>query len=183
MVILNYINTITILSTSEGFGINTDIFETNILNLSVVIGILIYYGRIAFSDIIYTRKQTILKNLQEAENKFKEAEENLNFAKKNFETAKSKADQIRNQGIALSNQTAKGLLEVIEEDIKRIKLLNLLTIKLEEEKSISQVSQKLSLLAFSNAIDKLNKKLNPIYHKKIISQNIDKLSKNFLNIV
>ncbi len=39
-----------IISESEGFGINTDIFETNVLNLSVVIGVLIYYGRIAFSS-------------------------------------------------------------------------------------------------------------------------------------
>lgn len=31
---------------SESFALNTDIFETNILNLSVVIGVLIYYGRI-----------------------------------------------------------------------------------------------------------------------------------------
>lgn len=33
----------------ENFGINGDIFETNILNLSVVIGVLIYYGRIVFT--------------------------------------------------------------------------------------------------------------------------------------
>lgn len=37
-------------SHSEGFGINTDLFETNILNLSVVIGVLIYYGRAAFTE-------------------------------------------------------------------------------------------------------------------------------------
>ena len=45
--IIDNINVFTIIS--EGFGINTDIFETNILNLSVVIGVLIYYGRTAFS--------------------------------------------------------------------------------------------------------------------------------------
>lgn len=37
-------------SHSDGFGINTDIFETNILNLSVVIGVLVYYGRAAFME-------------------------------------------------------------------------------------------------------------------------------------
>jgi F-type H+-transporting ATPase subunit b len=40
----NYINLINLFA-SNGFGFNTDIFETNILNLSVVIGVLIYYGR------------------------------------------------------------------------------------------------------------------------------------------
>jgi F-type H+-transporting ATPase subunit b len=48
----NNINLFVLLSESKGFGINTDIFETNILNLSVVIGLLIYYGRIAFSTCL-----------------------------------------------------------------------------------------------------------------------------------
>lgn len=38
-----------IIAEAGKFGINTDIFETNVLNLSVVIGVLIYYGRVAFS--------------------------------------------------------------------------------------------------------------------------------------
>lgn len=42
--ILN-INLLTVFSHHEGFGINTNLFETNILNLVVVIGVLIYYGR------------------------------------------------------------------------------------------------------------------------------------------
>ena len=33
----------------KGFGINANILETNILNLFVVIGVLVYYGRSAFS--------------------------------------------------------------------------------------------------------------------------------------
>lgn len=48
--IINNINMLFFISESEGFGINTDLFETNILNLSVVIGVLIYYGRVAFSS-------------------------------------------------------------------------------------------------------------------------------------
>jgi F-type H+-transporting ATPase subunit b len=44
-----------LLAEHNGFGINTDIFETNVLNLSVVIGVLIYYGKGTFSKrcIIY----------------------------------------------------------------------------------------------------------------------------------
>jgi F-type H+-transporting ATPase subunit b len=43
------INMLMFISNSGGFGINTDVFETNILNLSVVIGVLVYYGRAAFA--------------------------------------------------------------------------------------------------------------------------------------
>lgn len=51
--IINNINAFAFISMSEGFGINTDIFETNILNLSVVIGTLVYYGRAAFAPWTY----------------------------------------------------------------------------------------------------------------------------------
>ena len=41
----NYINMYATIANSGTLGINTDIFETNILNLSVVVGALVYYGR------------------------------------------------------------------------------------------------------------------------------------------
>lgn len=44
MTILN-INLFSFLSEREGFGINTDLLDTNILNLSVVVGVLVYYGK------------------------------------------------------------------------------------------------------------------------------------------
>lgn len=46
--LFNYLNLINIISENRDLGINTDIFETNVLNLSIVIGVLIYYGKIAF---------------------------------------------------------------------------------------------------------------------------------------
>jgi hypothetical protein len=49
ILIVNIYNINMFISEAEGFGINTDIFETNVLNLAVVIGVLIYYGRVAFS--------------------------------------------------------------------------------------------------------------------------------------
>lgn len=45
---MNIYNINMFISEAEGFGINTDILETNVLNLAVVIGVLIYYGRVAF---------------------------------------------------------------------------------------------------------------------------------------
>lgn len=90
--------------------------------------------------------------------------------------AKNKADQIRQQGSILSIQTTKTLLEAVDEDIKRLKNVNLSTIRMEEEKSINEVCQKLSISAFEKAVDSLNKRLNSSLHKRIISQNIEKLS-------
>lgn len=54
------INMLAFISHSDGFGINTNIFETNILNLSVVIGVLVYYGRAAFTECFLTSFDLII---------------------------------------------------------------------------------------------------------------------------
>ncbi len=97
-----------------------------------------------------------------------------------MDTAKLKADQIKTQNSILSNETAKNILKSIEEDIKRLKMSNLSTIRLEEERSINEVCQKLSELALNKAMEKLEKKLNNTIQKKIITQNIDKLSSKYI---
>nr|YP_010700420.1 ATP synthase CF0 subunit I [Phacus arnoldii]WCH63580.1 ATP synthase CF0 subunit I [Phacus arnoldii] len=177
MTILN-INFMNFISESEGFGINTNLFETNILNLVIVIGVLVYYGRsLKLSDIIKNRKETILKVLQDADNKFVEASKNLSSAKEQFAIANNKAQQIREQGFTIANQTSKKLIESIEEDIRRLKETTLSTIRYEEEKSIIEVvCQKLNELAFIKAVEVLKKRLNPNIQKKFVSQNTEKLS-------
>lgn len=128
------------------------------------------------TDIVKERKDNILKSIQDAENKFREAEEKLLLAKNNFEAAKIKAEQIKSQNSILSTETAKNILKSIEEDIKRLKMSNLSAIRLEEEKSVNEVCLKLSELALTKAVEKLEKRLNSNIQRKIISQNIEKLS-------
>ena len=55
------------------------------------------------------------------------------------------------------------------------------TIKLEEEKSINEICQKLSQVALIKAIEKISSKLNPSLQKKIISRKIERLSLKALN--
>lgn len=76
----------------------------------------------------------------------------------------------------------KNLLETVEEDIKRLKKINLATIKLEEEKSINEICLKLTNLSLSVAIEKIDKKLNSSYQKKLISQTIEKLSSKVIYV-
>jgi hypothetical protein len=73
----------------------------------------------------------------------------LLFAQKNFEIAQLKAKEIRDQSSVVSKQTYKNLLNVVDEDIKRLKISNLSFIKFEEEKSISEVVYILIFFHFS----------------------------------
>lgn len=80
-----------------------------------------------------------MKSLKEAESKFEEAEKSLSLARKNLLIAESKAAEIRSQAAIVSNQTAKNLLDTVDEDIKRLKSVNFSFINFEEEKMIAEV--------------------------------------------
>jgi len=68
------------------------------------------------------------------------------------------------------------LITSTENDIKRLKETTLYIIKLEEEKCLAEVLNKLNDLAFTKAIEKIKQNLNSNIQKKIVFQNTEKLS-------
>jgi len=88
----------------HGFGINTNIFETNIINLAAVIGVVISFVGSNLTTILEDRRKTIVNNLEEANQRALEAAEKLNLAKTQLEVAKQKAKQIREDGISRASQ-------------------------------------------------------------------------------
>jgi len=99
----------------------------------------IFSMSLTLQDTLKERKSLILKTLQEADDKFQVAKDNLNSAKLSFETSASKAEEIRSQSLVNANQTSKTYLEQIEEEIQRLNESKFVTIKLEEEKIITEV--------------------------------------------
>ena len=69
----------------EGFGFNGNILETNLINLSVVIAVVVSFGGDALRSLLDDRKQTILNNLQEADLKAKEAENKVKEFRKHIQ--------------------------------------------------------------------------------------------------
>lgn len=77
--------------------------------------------------------------MQDVENRLNQAAVNLAAAKTNFEVSKTKADSIRNQAVLVSSQTKNNLLLDVENDIKRLRSLSLTVIRIEEDKSVSEM--------------------------------------------
>ena len=84
--------TINDLPLGEGFGINTNLLETNVLNLAVVIGVLFVFGGDVLTSILKNRQELIVKSLNDAEERFQEATAKLETAKAQLEVAKAKAE-------------------------------------------------------------------------------------------
>ena len=90
--------TLTPLLASEGFGLNFNILETNLINLAIVIGVLVWFLKGFLGGILERRRSAILQDLQDAEARLNKATEALTVAKAELAEAQQKAERIRQDG-------------------------------------------------------------------------------------
>jgi F-type H+-transporting ATPase subunit b len=103
----NFDQIFTLLAEHEGIGLNLDILETGLLNILALLAILVYTGRDFLGSLLEERKTTIVKGVQDAEDRLNEAQSRLAEAKKQLEQANIVIAEIKNETIA----TKKVLLE------------------------------------------------------------------------
>jgi F-type H+-transporting ATPase subunit b len=156
----------------EGFGFNTNILETNIINLAVVIGVVVSFGGDALRSLLENRRQTILNNLREADQRASEAKEKLNQAQLQLEKAQKRATEIREQGAVTAQQEKVQCIRQADEDAARLEEGKQETIKLQQQKVISQISQQVVSLALKKVREKLNLSLDDIFHSSVNNFNI-----------
>jgi len=152
---------------AEHFGFNTNIIETNVLNLAVVLAVVVTYVGDALRGLLATRKQTILNNFQEAEQRASEAQERLNQARNQFEQAQLKAKQIREQAGVTIEQEKNQIVRQTQDDIKRLSVIQQETLQFEQQKAQNELAQKLVRLALHQVREKLTQRLNSSIHSAV----------------
>jgi len=156
----------------EGLGFNTNLLDTNLINLAVVIGVLVYFGKGVLTNILNNRKETILSTIRDAEERFQEATEKLNQARARLEQAKQKAEEIRTNSVLQIEREKEELIKAADEDSKRLEDSKNMTIRFEEQKAIVEVRQQVSRLAVERALEVINSRLNMDLHARMIDYHI-----------
>jgi F-type H+-transporting ATPase subunit b len=156
----------------EGFGFNGDILDTNLLNLAVVLGILIYFGGELVGSLLETRKQTILKSLQDAEQRYEEAFEKLQQAQAELANAQQKSEEIRLQGRNSANTAVNQVLQVTAQEKVRIEETKNTVLDLEGEKAVAEVCREVVRLALEKTYQKVQKRLTPELNQRVTDLSI-----------
>ena len=103
----NFTQIFTLLAKHEGISLNLDILETGVLNIIALIGILVYTGRDFLGSILQERKDTIVKSVQDAEDRLSEANRRLSEAQKQLSQAHVVISEIRNETITAKTNLLK----------------------------------------------------------------------------
>jgi F-type H+-transporting ATPase subunit b len=164
-----------LLASHGGFGLNFNLFETNIINLAIVIAGLVWFLRGFLGGILERRRQAILSDLQEAEQRLAAARSALAEAQKGLGAAQQKAEQIRIDGkaraeaIHLDNQTRT------VEEVSRVKQGAQSDLANEASRVRSQLQRETALRAIEKALGALPGKLDDEAQARLIDQSIQTL--------
>jgi len=157
---------------NEGFGFNGNILETNIINLSVVIGVVVSLGGDALRALLKTRKETIFKNFEEAKQRSEEAREKLTLASKEVDAAKVKAQDIAKQTMTLLEKERQTYAQLLESETKRLQTLKQETLLFQEQRAKFQISNQIIRLAVAQVEQKIKSRLTPRLHDSVNNFNI-----------
>ena len=148
----------------DGFGINTNIFETNVINLAAVVAIVISFVGGNLTALLEDRKKTIVGNLQEASQRAAEAEDKLTQAKNQLELAKKKAKDIREEGSIRVTQEVNNCIRQHEERLSKLEEFKQETIQFYQQKAFKQAYIYVISRIMARVKERLDKGLDSTYH-------------------
>nr|YP_009465386.1 ATP synthase CF0 subunit I [Fritillaria persica]AUZ23183.1 ATP synthase CF0 subunit I [Fritillaria persica] len=157
------------------FGFNTDILATNPINLSVVLGVLIFFGKGVLNDLLDNRKQRILSTIRNSEELRKGAIEQLERARARLRKVEIEADEYRMNGYSDIEREKVNLIKATSESLERLENYKNETLNFEQQRAINQVRQQVFQQALQRALGTLNSCLNNELHLRTISANINTL--------
>jgi F-type H+-transporting ATPase subunit b len=156
-------------------GLNTDIFEANLVNLVLLTGGIFYLGSNALSESLVERQQKILGAIQESEERLQQAVVRLDESETQLKQAQIVIESIKNDSVATAQVVKSGILTDGQNDIERLTASAKNQIGTIEAKVRKQISEYVVTLALQRVTLQLEGNIGTNLQKQIIDTNISKL--------
>lgn len=164
-----------LIAAEGGFGINLNLFETNLINLVIVIGVLYWFLKGFLGGMLERRREAILKDLQDAEKRLNTATVELSKAQEELSAAQQKAEKIRLDGKSRAEAIrADGEKRTIQA-MAALKQDALADLTAEGARLTEQLRREAALSAIDKALAELPKRLDSKAQAKLIDSSISNL--------
>ena len=177
----NFNQIFTLLAEEEGISLNLDILETGLLNILALLGILVYTGRDFLGSVLEERKTTIVKSVQDAEDRLNEAEKRLNEAEKQLSQANLVISEIKNETVATKKVLLKSDAYEAKKDLKIRFERALATFRSKERQIFLEIKQQIISLVLKRTVIRAQEAFGPKERATaLINDTINKLEGDLL---
>ena len=163
---------------TEGFGLNLNLFETNLLNWAVVVFGLYKFLPGFLGKMLQKRREGILLELKDAEDRLQKATKALEKAKTDLSLAEEKASQIKADSLKRSESIRLESEKKAIEEMARIKQSAISDESSEATRAISQLRKEAVELAIKKSLDSLPNRLDKKSQENLVTQSINNIEMN-----
>jgi len=160
---------------TEGFSLNTNIFDTNIINLIIVIVVLVWFLKGFLGGILERRREAIIADLKDAEERLLIASRALEEGQLELAQAQATAQKILSDG----KKRAMAIREDSEmrtiQEMARIRQDAVANLSAETARVVELLRLETARSAVEKAIAALPGKLNASIQAKLIDRSIEAL--------
>ncbi|MBE9154115.1 F0F1 ATP synthase subunit B [Cyanobium sp. LEGE 06113] len=157
------------------FGLNLDLFETNIINLVIVIAALWKFLPSFLGGILERRRAAILGDLDDAEQRLSQANASLSEAQAALASAQQKAEQIRVDGKARAAAIRAESEARTVDEMARLKQGAMADLDAEAARVTEGLRREAARQAIDKVLASLSGKLDAAAQARLIDQSIQNL--------
>jgi F-type H+-transporting ATPase subunit b len=147
------------LAEAEGFGLNLNVFETNVINLAIVVALVVYFGRGFLGGILSKRRDAIASEIKEAEERQKKAAQQLAQEKEKLAQAQAEAKRILAAAVESASAAKAQILAQGKQEIERMKASASQDTTTSEERAMAELRQRVAELALKQVEGDLGSRL------------------------
>ncbi|MGB5597045.1 MAG: F0F1 ATP synthase subunit B [Crocosphaera sp.] len=152
-----------------------DFLESNILNLAILVGVLVFYGRKVVGNILSERRNQITQAIQEAEAKQRQAATALAKEKENLAQAEAEAERIRKAAQERAKTIKVEIAAQNERDIARLQETAAADLSSEQERVMAQLKKQIVEEAIVKAENQLKAQVDNNTQQRLIDRSIAQL--------
>lgn len=168
------------LAEAGGYSLNFDILEANVVNLVIVIGLLIYFGRGFLGKSLVKRREDIETAISEAEANQEKAAATLAEEQEKLAQAQAEAKKILANAQTNASKAKEQILAEAKTEIQRIKDAGSQDTSASQERAIAEIRQRVTAMALEKVEADLKNQLgnNESAQRKLVDQSIALLGGN-----
>ncbi|WP_448603048.1 F0F1 ATP synthase subunit B [Thermoleptolyngbya sp.] len=155
-----------------GFGLNLDLLDTNLINLAIIIGVLVYFGRGFLGKTLSDRRAKIEASIREAEQRKQEAAALLAEQQQKLAQAQEEAARIRSEAEAQAAAASAAILEQATQDVARMQAAADQDVAAEEQRVVNELRQRVAALALQQVEARLRGGLSADAQQQLIDRGI-----------
>ncbi|MGB3294212.1 MAG: F0F1 ATP synthase subunit B [Phormidesmis sp.] len=162
-------------SETKGFGFHFDVLEANLINLAIIIGVLVYFGRGFLGSKLKSRREEIEAAIKDVEARQKKAASALAEQQQKLQMAKKEAERIRAEAKTNAETARESVMAQSAKDIERLQAAAQQDISSQQERVMQELRQRVAAMALDKVKSRLPDALNEGVQAQLVDRSIAQL--------